>query len=58
MKFSFPFKKAILLMFSVGLLFSCRLGEALSEADPETNAEVEPAPKEIEDLPSNREELP
>lgn len=42
-------RKAFLIFLFMNLLVSCRLGETLSEADPDTKAEVDSAEKEQND---------
>ena len=39
-------RRVFLFCICLSLMVSCRLGEVLSEADPETNTEYDPAEKE------------
>lgn len=59
MRFPIFLRKTILFMLFLSLLTSCRLGEVLSEADPETDANFDPAEKEEVDsiVPAQKDEL-
>lgn len=59
MKSFYFLRKFIIFLLFFSLLVSCRLGEIMAEADPETNAEYDPAEKEELDtvVPPKKDEL-